>query len=54
MSKYEIEQVFEYPKILICGYGIVGKHLQEEFPFAETYDVDMDIQADYIIPPNKK
>ena len=36
MSKFEKEQQFEYPETLIAGYGIVGKHLKEEFPFAVT------------------
>jgi len=51
MSKFEREQVFEYPKTLIAGYGIVGKHLKEEFPFAITYDPDKDQRADYTYPP---
>ena len=54
MSKFEKEQVFEYPKTLICGYGIVGKHLKEEFPFAKTYDPDKDMKADCFSPPTEK
>lgn len=53
MSKFEREQKFEYPKILIVGYGIVGKNLKKEFPFAETYDPDKDQKADYKKPPKK-
>lgn len=51
MSKFEREQVFEYPETIIAGYGIVGKHLKEEFPFAVTYDPDKDQKANYIYPP---
>ena len=51
MSKFEREQIFEYPETVIAGYGIVGKHLKEEFPFAVTYDPDKDQGADYIYPP---
>lgn len=54
MSKFEKEQVFKYPRTLICGYGIVGKHLKEEFKFAETYDPDSEMQADYTEPPTEK
>lgn len=54
MSKFEKEQVFKYPSTLICGYGIVGKHLKEEFKFAETYDPDVDMNADYTVPPTEK
>ena len=54
MSKFEKEQVFKYPRTLICGYGIVGKHLKEEFKFAETYDPDKDMKADYTVPPTKQ
>lgn len=54
MSKFEKEQVFQYPRTLICGYGIVGKHLKEEFKFAETYDPDVDMKADYTKPPKQK
>lgn len=54
MSKFEKEQIFKYPKTLIAGYGIVGKHLKEEFKFAETYDPDKDMNADYMTPPEKK
>lgn len=32
----------------------MGKHLKEEFKFAETYDPDVDMKADYFQPPNKK
>lgn len=51
MSKFEREQQFEYPEVLIAGYGIVGKHLKEEFPFAVTYDPDRDQNAAYSRPP---
>ena len=51
MSKFEKEQQFEYPETLIAGYGIVGKHLKEEFPFAKTFDPDMGQKADYTHPP---
>ncbi len=54
MSKFEKEQVYKYPKVLICGYGIVGKHLKIEFPFAETYDPDKDMGADFTEPPAKE
>ncbi len=54
MSKFEKEQVFRYPETLVCGYGIVGKHLKEEFKFAESYDPDVDMKADYTTPPAKK
>jgi UDP-glucose 6-dehydrogenase len=47
MSKFEKEQQFKYPKVLIAGYGIVGKHLKDELFFAETYDPDYDQGADY-------
>lgn len=53
MSKFEREQVFKYPQTLICGYGIVGKHLKNEFKFAETYDLDVDMNADFTEPPAK-
>jgi hypothetical protein len=53
MSKFEREQVFKYPQTLICGYGIVGKHLKNEFKFAETYDLDIDMKADFTEPPAK-
>ena len=33
MSKFEKEQVFQMPSVLIAGYGIVGKHIKKEFPF---------------------
>jgi len=32
------EQVFKKPSVLICGYGIVGKHLKETFEWADIYD----------------
>ena len=51
MSKFEKEQTFQYPDVLIAGYGIVGKHLKEEFPFAKTYDPDKSQKADYFRPP---
>lgn len=54
MSKFEKEQVFSYPKTIICGYGIVGKHLKDEFRFAKTYDPDVDMHADYTTPPSEK
>lgn len=54
MSKFEKEQIYKYPKTLICGYGIVGKHLKEEFQFAETYDIDIDMKADYSVLPKDK
>lgn len=54
MSKFEKEQVYEYPEVLICGYGIVGKHLKEEFPFANTYDPDPDMEPEYIHAPKVK
>ena len=54
MSKFEKEQVFDFPSVLICGYGIVGKHLREEMPFAQTCDPDPDMGADFLtIPPVK-
>ena len=31
MSKFEKEQVFSMPSILISGFGIVGKHIKKEF-----------------------
>ncbi len=43
MSKFEREQVFHMPKVLIAGYGIVGKSIHKDFPFAELYDTDMDV-----------
>lgn len=51
MSKFEREQMFKYPRTLICGYGIVGKHLKEDFKFADTYDPDTDMEADFSEPP---
>lgn len=54
MSKFEKEQQFEYPETLIAGYGIVGKHLKEEFPFAVTYDPDKDQEAQYLYPPSSE
>ena len=54
MSKFEKEQVYKYPTIIICGFGIVGKHLKEEFPFAETYDIDVDMKAQYKVAPKNK
>ena len=32
------EQVLKKPSVLICGYGIVGKHLKETFEWADIYD----------------
>lgn len=54
MSKFEKEQVFTYPNVLIAGYGQIGKVLKGEFPFAETYDPDLDQKADYYTSPSKK
>lgn len=54
MSKFEKEQVFNYPKVLIAGYGIVGHHLKEEMEFAYTYDPDRDQGAMYNEPPKKE
>ncbi len=54
MSKFEKEQVFDYPSVLIAGYGIVGKEIKKEFPFAETYDPDVDMGADYVFPPEER
>lgn len=51
MSKFEKEQVFEYPSVLIAGYGQIGKVLKEEFKFAKTYDPDKDMKANYSRPP---
>lgn len=51
MSKFEKEQVFNYPSVLIAGYGQIGKVLKEEFPFAKTYDPDKDMKANYTRPP---
>lgn len=53
MSKFEKEQKYSFPKVLIAGYGIVGRHLKEEFPFAETCDPDVDQKADYVAPPER-
>ena len=38
----EKEQVFNKPSVLICGYGIVGKHLKEHFYWADIYDKYID------------
>jgi len=38
-------------KTLICGLGIVGKHIKQDFPFAETYDPQPKQKADYTRPP---
>lgn len=54
MSKFEKEQVFNYPSVLIAGYGQIGKVLKEEFKFSETYDPDKDMHADYACPPETK
>ena len=35
----EQEQVLEKPSILICGYGIVGRHIKDVFYWADTYDI---------------
>lgn len=53
MSKFEKEQVFDYPSVLIAGYGQIGKVLKQEFSFAETYDPDVDMNADHVSPPEK-
>ena len=54
MSKFEKEQVFSMPSILISGFGIVGRHIKKEFPFASTYDKDVDMGADFVnIPQNE-
>lgn len=34
-----MEQVLEKPSILICGYGIVGKHIKDIFYWADVYDI---------------
>lgn len=51
MSKFEKEQVFHYPKVLIAGKGLIGNVMCKEFPFAETYDPDPDQKANHVIPP---
>ncbi|MBR2245452.1 MAG: hypothetical protein IJ880_00240 [Bacilli bacterium] len=35
----EKEQILEKPSVLICGYGIVGKHIKNIFYWADTYDI---------------
>ena len=54
MSKFEKEQVFSMPSILISGFGIVGRHIKKEFPFASTYDKDVDMGADFVNIPQSK
>lgn len=39
---------------MVAGYGIVGKFIKSQFPFAETYDLDSDMGADYLTVPEKK
>ena len=34
-----MEQVLEKPSVLICGYGIVGKHIKDIFYWADVYDI---------------
>ena len=33
MSKFEKEQVFLMPSILISGFGIVGRHIKKRISF---------------------
>ena len=54
MSKFEKEQVFSMPSILISGFGIVGRHIKKEFPFASTYDKDVDMGADFVYTPQNE
>ena len=54
MSKFEKEQVFNYPSVLIAGKGLIGNVMCKEFPFAETYDPDPDQKANHLLPPIKK
>lgn len=54
MSKFEKEQVFTYPSVLIAGKGLIGNVLCKEFLFAKTYDPDPDQKADYLTPPTEE
>lgn len=49
---FEQEQILENPTVLICGYGIVGKNIKKDFPFAHTYDVYAKAFPDYTTPPD--
>lgn len=41
MIDIEKEQILEKPSVLICGYGIVGKHIKNVFYWADTYDIKL-------------
>ena len=37
----EREQIIQQPKVIIVGYGIVGKHLKNLFTFSDFYEIDI-------------